>query len=130
MKKTVTVSVVLGLCFLFLVPQASAQDAIFKSFGANLKAKNASGLTQNLTSQVNLNLNGEEKSVSKSSASQAFSSFLSKHPCTGFEISHTGDAGTSCFAIGKYQHSGGTFRVKLYAKLVNGKYLINEVDIK
>ena len=130
MKKK-SLAIFVFIIFLGGIFQTSqAQTTVFNNFGTSIKAGNSSELLNYLTNKVSLNLDGKSLTANKNNAIYEVKKFIEQYPCRKFEISHTGDSGSSYFATGKYHYKNGSFRVKLLAKQENGHWHISEVDIK
>lgn len=94
-----------------------------------LKAGSSKDLVRFFASSVDLKIDGESTSYSKTQAEFILKDFFRKYPPNSFEFVHQGASREGLtYAIGKYNHSDGSFRVYLLLKDINGSYLIDTMD--
>ncbi len=112
MKKLFTI--VLFLAFSGLGQQTlQAQTEVINQFAELIKSGSVAQLQGNLHTEVEVEINGDQKTVSPAESINIISNFLDKHPVVKFEFIHKGDAGANGYAIGTYTHSSGSFRITL-----------------
>lgn len=74
-------------------------------------------------------MDGEKKSYSKTQAEFVIKDFFKKFPPTDFQFIHQGASKEGIkYAIGKYSHSGGSFRVLVLIKQYRGNYQVDLMD--
>lgn len=116
----------LGLCLTFT---SYAQDEIVESAKTSIKSGAAKELSKILNEGVELNMDGEKANYSRTHAEFVLKDFFGKYPPTDFSYIHQGSSKEGLkYAIGKYTHAKGSFRVYLVIKQIKGKYLIDTLD--
>lgn len=119
----------MGLAVFVFGNKAVAQDAIFAPFKEVIKAGNSKEMTKFLNQSVDMNLDGEVNTYSKTQAEFALRDFFKKHPPKDFSIVHTGSSkGGLQFAIGRYLSNGESYSALIRVKEVNEAYLIHEIN--
>ncbi|GHN00187.1 hypothetical protein WSM22_16760 [Cytophagales bacterium WSM2-2] len=94
-----------------------------------VKAGDAKELIKYFNSSVDLNLEGDVNTFSKTQAEFVLRDFFKKHPPAEFNIMHTGSSkGGLQFAIGKYQSGTDSFDVLMRVREVEKAYLIHEMS--
>ena len=82
-----------------------------------------------LNQSVDMNLDGEVNTFSKTQAEFALRDFFKKHPAKDFSIVHTGSSkGGLQFAIGRYLSNGESYSALIRVKEVEEAYLIHEIN--
>lgn len=118
----------LSFVLIALAIPAASQD-IFAPMKEALKAGNAKELVKNFNTSVDMNLDGDVKTYSKTQAEFVLKDFFKKHPVTDFTVVHTGSSkGGLQFAIGSYVSSNENFKVLIRAKEVAGLFLVHEIN--
>ena len=126
MKKRIVF--LIGL-FGLLSLHAGAQGDIFAPMKEALKAGSAKELVKYLNQSVDINMEGNVSTYSKTQAEFVFRDFFKKHPVTDFNIVHTGSSkGGLQFAIGRYLGTGESYNVLIRIKDVEGANLIHEIN--
>lgn len=126
MKKRMVL--LIGL-FGLLSLHAGAQGDIFAPMKEALKAGSAKELVKYLNQSVDINMEGNVSTYSKTQAEFVFRDFFKKHPVTDFNIVHTGSSkGGLQFAIGRYLGTGESYNVLIRIKDVEGANLIHEIN--
>jgi len=126
MKKRMVL--LIGL-FGLLSLHAVAQGDIFAPMKEALKAGSAKELVKYLNQSVDINMEGNVSTYSKTQAEFVFRDFFKKHPVTDFNIVHTGSSkGGLQFAIGRYLGTGESYNVLIRLKDVEGANLIHEIN--
>lgn len=95
----------------FLAQTSQAQSEVIKKFASNLQAGNVSELVKGFGDMVELDIDGEEKTLSKTDSQTPLKKFLESHPIQKFEYIHKGSAGSADYAIARYVYGGGSYRV-------------------
>lgn len=120
--------VVLGLIF-FIYLQGAAQIDVIRSVENALKSSSSKELVKYLNQTIELNLDGEISTYTKTQAEYVLREFFKKNPSKGFEIIHTGNSkGGLRYAIGKYTCKRGYFRVWMRIKDFGGIPLVYEMN--
>ena len=122
--------ILLFLMFLgFSGSQVFAQDDIFAPFKEVIKAGNSKDMVKFLNQSVDMNLDGEVNTFSKTHAEFALHDFFKKHPPKDFSIVHTGSSkGGLQFAIGRYLSNAESYSALIRVKQVGESYLIHEIN--
>lgn len=120
--------VVLGLIF-FIYLQGAAQIDVIRSVENALKSSSSKELVKYLNQTIELNLDGEISTYTKTHAEYVLREFFKKNPSKGFEIIHNGNSkGGLRYAIGKYTCKRGYFRVWMRIKDFGGIPLVYEMN--
>ena len=125
MKNLLKFLVCIALFAFFSSTKGYSQSEVIKQFAENLQQGRTDELVKNFSDKVELNFDGDRKSVSKSESISLFNAFMGKHPLTKFEYVHKGSAGSSGFAIAKYIGGDGSYRVVIKTE----GNLIEKIDI-
>ena len=114
---------------LFFWSAGRAQADIFAPMKTAIKAADAKELSKHFNQSVDVNLEGNVNTYSKTQAEFVLRDFFKKHPVTEFEIVHTGSTpGGLKFAIGNYFSAQEKFRVLIRVKQVGDTNLIHEIS--
>ena len=106
-----------------------AQEQEFDQIVKIVKSGNAKELVKKFTRSVELNINGEEATYSKSQAEAVLKDFFSRNPTTAFEMSHRGASkGGLPYAIGELKSRSLTFRVWIRLNKSSEKYFVSEMS--
>lgn len=106
-----------------------AQDDDFEQISKIIEAGNAKELVKNFSASVELNINGEEATYSRSQAEAVLKDFFTKNPPKSFSINHKGASkGGLPYAIGAYEHSAGKYRVWIRLRKATTKHLVYEMS--
>jgi hypothetical protein len=116
--------------FLTLVSTTTqAQTTIFDPMKEALKAGSARELVKYINQSVDINLNGNFNTYSKTQAEFVLRDFFKKHSVSDFKIVHTGSSkGGLQFAIGRYVAAGESYNVLIRVKEVENTHLIHEIS--
>ena len=94
-----------------------------------IKTGSSKEIAKFLNSNVDVTLDGNMQSYSKTQAEYVLKDFLVKHPPSSFTIVHQGSSkGGLPYAIGQYLSNSDTFRVWMRIKNTDGKFLIHEIS--
>ena len=108
---------------------AKAQTEVLQSSNAALRIGSAKELARYFNSMVELGFDGNKSSYSQTQAEFVLKDFFSKNAPVNFEIIHQGASKEGVrYAIGKYSHKGGSYRVYMLIKQVRGQYVIDTID--
>ena len=97
----------------------------------NLALKNGSSkeLAKLFNEVIEVNVDGDKTSYSKSQAEIVIKDFFKKYPPIAFKYIHEGTSkGGHKYAIGKYTFGNGSFRVYILFKQFKGNFLIDTLD--
>ena len=121
---------VLSIGLMFVVSTSYAQeDALFKNVRSALKAGSSKELAKYFHETIELNINGEAASYSSVHAEIYLKDFFKKYEPIDFEYAHQGSSSDGLkYAIGNYSFSGGSYRVLIRSKSINGSYKIYIID--
>jgi hypothetical protein len=109
--------------------RAKNQNAVVNNVRAALKAGSSKELVKNFNKTVELNINGDKASYSKTQAEFVLKDFFKKYPPSDFQYIHQGASKQGLtYVIGKYSFDSGSFRVLIYIKKFNEAYLIDLMD--
>ncbi|MBK5279704.1 MAG: DUF4783 domain-containing protein [Bacteroidia bacterium] len=123
--KIVLVCLVIG----FTGAETFAQAEIFAPIKELIKAGSSKDMVKYLNQSVDMNLDGEVNTYSKTQAEFALRDFFKKHPPKDFSIVHTGSSkGGLQFAIGRYLSNGESYSALIRLKEVSQNYLIHEIN--
>lgn len=109
--------------------QASAQVEMPAEIKAAIRSGSARDLSRFLNNTVEIGIEGDKSSYSKTQAEFVLKNFFAKNAPTDFDFNHQGgsDKGQR-YATGTYISRSGTYRVFVVVKQVNGVYLIDTID--
>jgi hypothetical protein len=108
---------------------SSRAQTIFAPMKDAVKAGDAGELAKYMNTSIDLNLEGEVNTYSKSQAEFVLRDFFKKHSPTDFNIVHTGSSkGGLQFAIGKYQSGADNYNVLMRVRGVGKAFLIHEMS--
>ena len=111
------------------VGSASAQADVPDEIKTAIRNGSSRDLARYFNNSVEIGLDGEKSSYSKTQAEFVLKSFFAKNTPSGFEFDHQGssDSGQR-YAIGTYNSKGALYRVFVVVKQANGSYLIDTID--
>jgi len=94
-----------------------------------IKAGSSKELIKFFNESVELGIDGENVNYSKTQAEFVLKDFFRKYPPTDCVYIHQGSSPEgSKYAIGKYSHSSGSFRLFMLVKQIKGVYVIDRLD--
>lgn len=81
---------------------------------------------------VDITINNEQSTYSRSQAEMVMKNFFSKNPAKSFSVRHKGTAASdnSVFLIGELRTSNGEFRVYLFFKQKDRNYLLQQIKFE
>lgn len=107
----------------------SAQD--FTAITKSLEKGDVVSLSSHFDSNPELTILDNEAIYSKSQIENILKDFFSKNKPSAYKSIHHGNSGNGAFfQIGELATSTSVFRTYLYAKNINGKFLIQEFRIE
>lgn len=117
------------LVMLLFVSLPGWSQNIFAPMKDQLKAGDAKELAKYFNTSIDLTLEGDVNTFSKTQAEFVLRDFFKKHPPTDFSIAHTGASKAGLqFAIGNYLSGSDNYTVLLRVREVEKKYLIHEMS--
>ncbi|MBL3654914.1 DUF4783 domain-containing protein [Fulvivirga sediminis] len=132
MNNIKTYIVVLGLSFTLvgiLSLEGLAQGDIINDVKEAIKTGSSKETAKFFNQNVDVTLDDEMQSYSKTQAEFVMKDFFKNNPPTSFTIVHQGASkGGLPYAIGQYISNKQTYRVWLRIKNSGGKYLIHEIS--
>ncbi|MTI38771.1 DUF4783 domain-containing protein [Fulvivirga lutimaris] len=94
-----------------------------------IKTGSSKELTKFLNNNVDVTIDGNVESYSKTQAEFALRDFFKNNPPSSFTIVHQGSSkGGLPYAIGQYLTNNETYRVWMRIKQTDGRYLIHEIS--
>lgn len=111
-----------------LLTQTYAQPNL-QRLASELKAGDMASIGEQLDAQVELFLGGTDGHFAKADAKQKLQQFFQQNRPISFSVIHKGASrgANAHYCIGKLQTQGQTFRVSIFFREVNGRYLIQEM---
>lgn len=120
---------ILASLFVTLSLALSAQD--FSAITNSLKSGDVKNFSQHFDSNLELTILENEAIYSKDQIVTILKEFFNKNIPSAYKIVHKGNSGNGAFfQIGELSTSTNTYRTYLYAKNINGKFLIQEFRIE
>ena len=106
-----------------------AQADIFAPVRDAVKAGSAKEAVKTFNQSLDINLEGEINTYSKTQSEFVLRDFFKKHPPTDFTIVHTGSSkGGLQYAIGNYKSNAETYNVLIRVKQSGNSYLVHEIS--
>jgi len=117
---------------LLILPLTTFNQPNFNAVIAALQKADMPLLTEHLDNNVEIVINDSDGSYSKAQAATLIKNFLSKNKPSICSIAHSGSARDqgSYYCIGKMVAGGRKYRINIFFKEVNSKYLIQEMRIE
>ena len=126
MKKLICMAAV----SLFIMGSAFGQREVIEDIKTAMKTGSSKELGKLMYQSVDVTLNGNIQTYSRTQAEYVLRDFFKKHLPESFTIIHQGASkGGLHFAIGQYLSKSDTFRVFVRIKGLEGRYLIHEISI-
>ncbi len=106
-----------------------AQAEIFTPIRDAIKAGSAKEAVKSFNQSVDINLEGEIKTYSKTQSEFVLRDFFKKHSPSDFTIVHTGSSkGGLQYAIGNMKSNNDTYNVLIRVKQAGNDYLVHEIS--
>lgn len=103
----------------------------FDNVVAALQKGNAEALSHYFDKMVEISLDGQANSYSKSQASVILKDFFASHKVEQFKVIHKGKSGKgSSFGIGNLTTSKGTYRVTFFFRQKGDEVVLQELRFK
>jgi hypothetical protein len=94
-----------------------------------LKTGSSRELVKYFNNVTELKVEGKEANYSKVQAESIVKDFFRKYPAKNFSYIHKGSSpGGLKYSIGTYTYDQGSFRVVMYLKPINNKYVIDSIS--
>lgn len=120
----IMVLLILGIAGMSFI---SVQD-VYQDIAQQLKSNNTTGLSKHFDNSVEITIESQEGTYSKSQAAVVVKNFLDKNKPQGFEFKHKGASGTNDkYAIGILKTSSKNYRTFISLKQSGSNYLIQEI---
>lgn len=114
---------------LLMTNVAKGQGEIINDVKEAIKTGSSKEIAKFLNQNVDVTLEGEMQSYSKTQAEYVLKDFFKNNPPSSFTIVHQGASkGGLPYAIGQYMSKDDTYRVWLRIKNTSNKYLIHEIS--
>jgi len=105
------------------------QGDVLNEVQVAIKMGSSKELVKHLNTRIDLIIDGNQSSYSNTQAEFVLKDFFKKYPPSDFQYIHKGASKDGLkYAIGKYSHDSGTFRVVLRSKKFNEAYKIYNMD--
>ena len=106
-----------------------SQDDVITNVKLRIKAADAKEVAHYFNDIVEISIDGEKGSYSKTQAEFVLRDFFKKKPPLDYQKIHQGSSKEGLnYMIGKYTCAEGTYRVYIVLKLFKGSYLIDTID--
>ncbi len=116
-------------CFLATSTPVVAQSEVINNVRSAIKAGSSKELSKYLSEMVSLKIEGVQSNYSKTQAEYVLKDFFGKYRPSDFQYVHQGASeGGLKYAIGRYSYEGGSFRVVLRSKNLEGGYKVSSLD--
>lgn len=107
----------------------TAQD--FTTITNSLKIGDVASFSKNFDSNLELTILDNEAIYSKAQIETILTDFFKKNKPSGYKTIHKGNSGNGAFfQIGELSTTNSIYRTYIYAKNINGKFLIQEFRIE
>lgn len=115
--------------FLAVSAPVKAQSEVINNVRSAIKAGSSKELSKYLSDMVSLKIEGVQSNYSKTQAEYVLKDFFGKYRPNDFQYVHQGASeGGLKYAIGRYSYQGGSFRVVLRSKNMDGAYKVSSLD--
>ena len=119
---------ILFVFLMFTLYQGPMSAQGFDNIAASIRKGDASGLSKFFSGNVEISVKDAQNSYSKSQGEAVLKNFFSVHVPKSFTIVHQGQSPEGAkYFIGTLSTSAGTYRTYVYAKMVNGASVIQEI---
>lgn len=128
MKKKFRLVFLTWIFILSFIGNCIAQSGVLNSIGNAMKSGNSSEIARYMDNVVDITINNNQSSYSKSQAEMILRDFFSKNSPRSFEMEKSGDSGNnSAFGIGYLNTANGKYRVYILVKQKNNNYQVQEI---
>jgi hypothetical protein len=121
-----------GKWFVLFIPvMLLAKGASIDKITNSIRTGDVAQLSQYFDESLEIITPDSDGVYSQNQAVQVLKTFFQKYPCSGFELSHTGNsAGGSKFLIASYESGSNSFRVSVFLKKEGENFLIQELTFE
>ncbi|XZF12802.1 DUF4783 domain-containing protein [Chitinophagaceae bacterium MMS25-I14] len=125
LKRLFLVAVLNIIC----VSYCFSQNGTLKSIGNALSAGDASEVARYMDNVVDITINNNQSSYSRTQAEMVIRDFFNKNNPKNFEIERVGSPvnSTNTFSIGYLATANGRYRIYLFLKQKTSNYLLQEI---
>lgn len=117
------------LCSMLLVSGVSAQEDVLDNIGTAMKAGSSKELIKYCNANLEIKVDGKTSNYSISQAEVVLKDFFLKNPSKGFQYIHQGASPEGLkYTIGTYRLEGGSYRVVMVLKKVQGQFKIDTIN--
>lgn len=121
--------ILLLLVFTLVRIDGFGQSEIIEDVKTAIKTGSSKELSKFLNANVDVTMEDDMKSYSKTQAEFVLKDFFKNNPPSSFTIVHQGASkGGLPYAIGQYVSGSNTYRVWMRIKQTESKYLIHEIS--
>lgn len=114
---------------LLITSLSMAQEDVMTTIKSHIKAADAKQVATYFNELVEISINGEKGSYSKTQGEFILKDFFRKNPPLDYKKIHQGASKEGLnYMIGKYSCAEGSYKVYIVVKLFKGNYLIDTVD--
>ena len=107
-----------------------AQEDVMTNVKTQLKSGDAKEIARYFNDIIEISIDGEKGSYSKTQGEFVLKDFFKRNPPTDFQKVHVGSSREGLnYMIGKYSCPDGVYKVYIVVKLFKGSYLIDTIDI-
>lgn len=122
---------IMALGILLMQTALFAQEEDVQKLVEAMKDNNVEILTSMFDQSIEVVTPYADGVYSQKQAAQVLKSFFSKHPCSSFELGHTGNSsGGSKFVIATYVSGSNTYRLSVFLKKAGEGYLIQGLSFE
>lgn len=108
---------------------AAAQGEVLTNAKSAIRIGSSKDLSRYFNSTVELGFEGNKSNYSQTQAEFVLKDFFNRTPATNFDYIHQGASREGLrYAIGKYSHHSGSYRVVIYVKQFKGNFVIDMID--
>jgi len=120
------------LFVLLTTASAFAQANVLNSITSAMKAGDVGGVTRFMDNVVDITINNNQSTYSKTQAEMVLRDFFNKNAPKAFNIEHTGNSAdqTSFYSIGYLTTAGGRYRIYIFLKQKDGGYILQELKFE
>jgi hypothetical protein len=107
--------------------QAQSPDAVFEQVSAAIGKGDATALSTNFSTTVEVTAPGADQAYSAQQATFVLKEFFTKNAVKSYTVSHKGSSGSTWYATGVYTASTGVFDTNVFMKKVGDKFQITQI---
>ena len=132
MKKIKQRLLLIWLLVLLTWSSALAQSGVLNSITAAMKNGDVGGITRFMDTVVDITINNNQSTYSKTQAEMVLRDFFGKNAPRGFNIEHTGNSAdqTSFYSIGYLTTTTGRYRIYIFLKQKDNNFILQELKFE